>query len=976
MDRLRRGPHTIESLRLAIEALDRQQYRADAPERTLFHLDNIVNDTEISIELGIQALDDFYPLQEPIQQAPGIRLVEAINERRTELNKVFLEAQLIMKRSIILLTALGSNKYLCVPASRAFLLYEQASRQSGIRLNELARTMENLQFLVQTANRAIEANIRAQRLQGVNEIQLEIITIAAYQAPLLAEVAMNPAFNAAPPVGNRAAQPENDLVRQMMVQMGVRDDEDSLMKIMKPYDGNPLRWAEFHSVFTQEVHENARLNNLQKLAKLKKAVTGKLAADLEPFMIHDGQYEPAWEFVQARYGDRIKIQNALDAELKAIPEATSDSESLRNTVNKLKVLSASMADVIDVEHPAIRQNMEKLIPGDILILVKRDMGANNTTARFLECLEKVVDSKEYVDSLQKGKFQAGHTVLQFQPTYDDEQQCQKWPCPFCGLRNHRAHDCIEYASVDERIDRLKEKDKCLRCLSGEHRARDCQRDITCFRCGVSQYCSLSQCPLQINVLQQIINIASHEFLKEYLESGKLFLHGMWFDIYSGNNYLFSKDDRRYVSIEENTVEKLMAELEKRCVRRVPENRPAAAKALDEASGLKNEPFYAEFCTRLYWLEPDSKNTLPRPVDGKCEPEPTIEAQLEASAELVEIVDKMREGKEVTVEEKWVKKAIERKMIPAEFTSEDGFQLDITRMMNILHSPIFRGVLSRTRGWLSLQNSQEYPSEMAVYECAGVWKELLLWGNDSGEDGINCSSFAIRNIQKLLNGGTSEGRGFDIHRGPWHFPFIGEKQKAFEEKYNVRIALITHERDESTDRLLSIFPCNKPETLLSLGDGSERYFEISMASPFDIGKYEQMELGIMAKDETMKVTSEKINEWTYKRTMEPEEEGEEPWIWTANYRPTFDDINCFHCLKGPLPDMAAAASDPYPELALLDAENRILVQTLTDQMVNGEPALKELAEEDEDYLLYKEEIAQEEALKSHPPEEFFFEDNEI
>ncbi|CAJ0570782.1 unnamed protein product, partial [Mesorhabditis spiculigera] len=50
-------------------------------------------------------------------------------------------------------------------------------------------------------------------------------------------------------------------------------------------------------------------------------------------------------------------------------------------------------------------------------------------------------------------------------------------------------------------------------------------------------------------------------------------------------------------------------------------------------------------------------------------------------------------------------------------------------------------------------------------------------------------------------------------------------------------------------------------------------------------------------------------------------------------------------------------------------------TLTDQMVNGEPALKELAEEDEDYLLYKEEIAQEEALKSHPPEEFFFEDNE-
>uniref|UniRef100_A0A8R1E268 Carbonic anhydrase n=1 Tax=Caenorhabditis japonica TaxID=281687 RepID=A0A8R1E268_CAEJA len=68
---------------------------------------------------------------------------------------------------------------------------------------------------------------------------------------------------------------------------------------------------------------------------------------------------------------------------------------------------------------------------------------------------------------------------------------------------------------------------------------------------------------QINVLQQLINICSHEFLKEYLESGRLHIHGMWFDIYKGEDYLFSKDKKRFVVIDENTVTDLLAELNSR-----------------------------------------------------------------------------------------------------------------------------------------------------------------------------------------------------------------------------------------------------------------------------------------------------------------------------------------------------------------------------------------------------------------------------
>ncbi|KAF1748068.1 hypothetical protein GCK72_024535 [Caenorhabditis remanei] len=69
---------------------------------------------------------------------------------------------------------------------------------------------------------------------------------------------------------------------------------------------------------------------------------------------------------------------------------------------------------------------------------------------------------------------------------------------------------------------------------------------------------------QINVLQQLVNICSHQILQEHLESGRLHIHGMWFDVYTGDDYLFSKDKKRFVVIDEKTVDKHLSELNARC----------------------------------------------------------------------------------------------------------------------------------------------------------------------------------------------------------------------------------------------------------------------------------------------------------------------------------------------------------------------------------------------------------------------------
>lgn len=65
---------------------------------------------------------------------------------------------------------------------------------------------------------------------------------------------------------------------------------------------------------------------------------------------------------------------------------------------------------------------------------------------------------------------------------------------------------------------------------------------------------------QINTLQQLSNIASYGFLKERLRNHELHLHALWFDIYTGNIFFFSRAAKRFVSIDESNIDKLIQEV--------------------------------------------------------------------------------------------------------------------------------------------------------------------------------------------------------------------------------------------------------------------------------------------------------------------------------------------------------------------------------------------------------------------------------
>jgi len=70
---------------------------------------------------------------------------------------------------------------------------------------------------------------------------------------------------------------------------------------------------------------------------------------------------------------------------------------------------------------------------------------------------------------------------------------------------------------------------------------------------------------QINTLQQLTHVASHGFLREFLEKGLVHLHAMWFDVYTGNMYLYSRSEQRFVLIDEDSAPQLMLEVEEEAV---------------------------------------------------------------------------------------------------------------------------------------------------------------------------------------------------------------------------------------------------------------------------------------------------------------------------------------------------------------------------------------------------------------------------
>ncbi|XP_060068847.1 beta carbonic anhydrase 1-like [Ylistrum balloti] len=62
---------------------------------------------------------------------------------------------------------------------------------------------------------------------------------------------------------------------------------------------------------------------------------------------------------------------------------------------------------------------------------------------------------------------------------------------------------------------------------------------------------------QVNCLQQLQNIASYPFLKDLITRQEVKLHAMWFDIYTGEVFMFSRTQQKFIEINDQNINHLL-----------------------------------------------------------------------------------------------------------------------------------------------------------------------------------------------------------------------------------------------------------------------------------------------------------------------------------------------------------------------------------------------------------------------------------
>ncbi|KAI5694308.1 hypothetical protein M8J75_014701 [Diaphorina citri] len=123
---------------------------------------------------------------------------------------------------------------------------------------------------------------------------------------------------------------------------------------------------------------------------------------------------------------------------------------------------------------------------------------------------------------------------------------------------HKLRD-VEFASKDNRRISPLRAWLCTHAMSSLEKFQ--QLEVSGFH---TPLIFQAETPLRkfINCLQQVQNIASYGFLRKRLESNDLHIHALWFDIYSGDIFYFSRQAKRFVEINETSLDGLIREVTK------------------------------------------------------------------------------------------------------------------------------------------------------------------------------------------------------------------------------------------------------------------------------------------------------------------------------------------------------------------------------------------------------------------------------
>lgn len=261
-----------------------------------------------------------------------------------------------------------------------------------------------------------------------------------------------------------------------------------LPKISIPtFTGSYSEWTTFKDLYESLVHNNASIDDVQKMHYLKGHLSGEAEQLLRHVPITAANYQESWSTLYSRYNNKKYLANCLLKRFVNQPSlGTESSSALKNlldvtndTLNGLKNLGI---DVNSWDTIVIYLVSSKL-DAETRKLWESKIGSSDelpTLKQLKEFLETRFRSLEFVDAkrVTKPNYTKKH-VLHSIATGSDAQV----KCTYCK-GEHKLSNCKQFASeeYDKRHDYVQTSRLCFNCLGSNHSANICRSVIRCRIC--------------------------------------------------------------------------------------------------------------------------------------------------------------------------------------------------------------------------------------------------------------------------------------------------------------------------------------------------------------------------------------------------------------------------------------------------------------------------------------------------------------
>lgn len=269
-----------------------------------------------------------------------------------------------------------------------------------------------------------------------------------------------------------------------------------LPKINIPnFSGKYTEWITFRDLFLSMIHNNASLDNVQKLQYLKGFLTGEAEQLVRYIPVSDVNYEQCWKLLNERYSNKKYLSHCILKRLLSQKNANSESASFlkelmdtsSDCLNALTNLGIDVStwDIIVIHLLSIKLDSESRKQWELNVTTNVPSDCLPTFKQFKDFLTSRYRALEFVEPKYVNRQTASHgkTFNNSNPKVLHATGVSKLACEFCG-EEHKLSFCKKFGSMDydDRREFVTKSRICFNCLGSNHGVKFCQTPINCKIC--------------------------------------------------------------------------------------------------------------------------------------------------------------------------------------------------------------------------------------------------------------------------------------------------------------------------------------------------------------------------------------------------------------------------------------------------------------------------------------------------------------